>query len=75
MRYFGCYSGKSLERMTHCEKPWRDARSGMMSVQVEGRVIEKSSIEKYFMDVYKKYNMLSMTDIIDYSTSLFSRIL
>ena len=47
----------------------------MMSVQVEGRVIEKSSIEKYFMDVYKKYNMLSMTDIIDYSTSLFSRIL
>lgn len=75
MRYFGCYSGKSLERMTHCEKPWREARHGLVSVQVEGRVMEKSSIEQYFTDVYKKYNMLSMTDIIDYSTSLFSRIL
>ena len=27
-------------------------------------------IESYFSDVYKKYNMLSITDIVDYSTAL-----
>ena len=26
MRYLGCYSGKALERMTHCEKPSRDKK-------------------------------------------------
>ncbi|MDO4927093.1 MAG: DUF4065 domain-containing protein [Turicibacter sp.] len=75
MRYFGCYSGKSLERMTHCEKPWRETRKGLSPSQKGGRVIQQDLIESYFTEVYKKYNMLSITDIMDYSTALFNRVL
>ena len=75
MRYFGCYSGKSLERMTHCEKPWRETRKGLAPNQKGGRVIQQALIESYFTEVYKKYNMLSITDIMDYSTALFNRVL
>ena len=75
MRYFGCYSGKSLERMTHCEKPWRETRKGLAPSQKGGRVIQQALIESYFTEVYKKYNMLSITDIMDYSTALFNRVL
>ena len=75
MRYLGCYSGKALERMTHCEKPWRETRKGLSPNQKGGKVIEKALIESYFSDVYKKYNMLSITDIVDYSTALFNRVL
>ena len=75
MRYLGCYSGKALERMTHCEKPWRETRKGLCPNQKGGKVIEKALIESYFSDVYKKYNMLSITDIVDYSTALFNRVL
>ena len=74
MRYLGCYSGKALERMTHCEKPWRETRKGVDSTQ-RNKIIAKELIESYFYDVYKKYNMLSITDIVDYSTALFSRVL
>ena len=75
MRYLGCYSGKALERMTHCEKPWRETRKGLAPNQKGGKVIEKDLIESYFSEVYKKYNMLSITDIVDYSTALFNRVL
>lgn len=75
MRYLGCYSGKALERMTHCEKPWRETRKGLAPNQKGGKVIEKALIESYFSEVYKKYNMLSITDIVDYSTALFNRVL
>ena len=75
MRYFGCYSGKSHERMTHCEKPWRETRKGLAPNQKGGRVIQQALIESYFTEVYKKYNMLSITDIMDYSTALFNRVL
>ena len=75
MRYLGCYSGKALERMTHCEKPWRETRKGLSPNQKGGKVIEKALIESYFSEVYKKYNMLSITDIVDYSTALFNRVL
>ena len=75
MRYLGCYSGKALERMTHCEKPWRETRKGLSPNQKDGNIIEKALIESYFTDVYKKYNMLSITDIVDYSTALFNRVL
>lgn len=75
MRYLGCYSGKALERMTHCEKPWRETRKGLSPNQKGGKVIEKALIESYFTEVYKKYNMLSIMDIMDYSTALFNRVL
>lgn len=75
MRDFGCYSGKILERMTHCEKPWIETREGLSEHQKCRKVIDKSLIESYFVDVSKKYNMLGVADIGDYAKSLFNKVL
>jgi len=72
--YFGCYSGKILENMTHSEEPWRIARRGLVDGEISERVIEKQDITEYFKNVKEKYKMLNFTDIKDYSEDLFSKI-
>ena len=72
--YFGCYSGKILENMTHSEEPWRIARRGLLDGERSERVIEKYDIEEYFKNVKEKYEMLNFTDIKDYTKDLFSKI-
>lgn len=72
--YFGCYSGKILENMTHSEEPWRLARRGVVDGERSERVIEKQDIEVYFKNVKEKYKMLNFTDIKDYTKDLFSKL-
>ncbi len=74
IRYFGCYSGKVLKKMTHTEEPWRIARKGVSDHEGSDRVIDKESISKYFNDIKSKYNMLNISDIKDYSTDLFNKL-
>jgi putative zinc finger/helix-turn-helix YgiT family protein len=71
---FGCYSGKILESMTHIESPWKETRVGLGEEEVSNRVIQKDIIERYFRQVYEKYNMLNIGDIKDYSEDLFYKI-
>lgn len=72
--YFGCYSGKILEAMTHMELPWREARLGLGEDEGSERIIQKELIEKYFKQVHRKYKMLMISDIRDYSEDLFQKI-
>lgn len=72
--YFGCYSGKILEAMTHMELPWREARLGLGEDEGSEKIIQKELIEKYFNQVYQKYKMLMISDIKDYSEDLFEKI-
>src|SRR6056297_940953 len=72
--YFGCYSGKVLEKMTHSEEPWRVARHGLMGWEISDKPIEKDEIGSYFASVKEKYKMLNLTDIKDYSKDLFSKL-
>jgi len=72
--YFGCYSGKVLETMTHSEEPWRVARRDLMDWESSDRIIEKEEIGSYFNSVKEKYKMLNLTDIKDYSKDLFSKL-
>jgi putative zinc finger/helix-turn-helix YgiT family protein len=72
--YFGCYSGKVLESMTHLEKPWRVARSGLKDWESSDRIIEKEEISSYFNSVKEKYKMLNLSDIKDYSKDLFNKL-
>lgn len=72
--YFGCYSGKILELMTHTEKPWRAARKGLMDHESSARIIEKEKIKTYFCSVKDKYQMLNLTDMKDYSKALLSNL-
>lgn len=72
--YFGCYSGKVLENMTHSEEPWRVTRRGLKDWESSDRIIEKEEIGSYFNSVKEKYRMLNLTDIKDYSKDLFSKL-
>jgi len=72
--YFGCYSGKILENMTHTEEPWRVARRGLKDGEISSRNIDKEEIAAYFKNVKEKYKMLNIIDIKDYSEDLFSKI-
>ena len=63
---FGMYSGKTLERITHKETPWLNARKGYGEGVPSDEIISIKSIKDYFVEVNKKYNLLSEDDIIRY---------
>jgi len=71
---FGCYSGKVLEKMTHTEPPWEESRLGLDENESSDKLIDKALIEKYFSLVHKKYDMLCIPDIRDYSRDLFDKV-
>ncbi len=75
INYFGCYSGKILEKMTHEEKPWRLTRRGLKDDEGSNKVIKKELIENYFTKIKSKYQMLNISDIKDYSQEHFQKIL
>jgi len=72
--YFGRYSGKVLENMTHSEEPWRVSRRGLKDCEISNRIIDKREIGSYFISVKEKYKMLNFTDIKDYSEDLLSKL-
>lgn len=46
--YYGSYNGKQLERLTHMEDPWLEARKNLPSYVSSKEVITPESIKKYF---------------------------
>ena len=74
IRNFGCYSGKILERMTHSEHPWLSARKGLSDGAPSNETIGKELISSYFKQIKRKYNMLSTSDVRDYSKDLFEKL-
>ncbi len=71
---FGCYSAKTLERMTHSERPWRLTRKDLKPEAKSNEIIKKDLIAHYFKDVNNKYQMLNVEDINDYSEELFVKV-
>ena len=71
---FGCYSAKTLEKMTHSERPWRLTRKNLRPEENSDKIIKKDLIAEYFKDVDQKYKMLNVEDINDYSERLFEKI-
>ena len=63
---FGMYSGTALERITHKEKPWADARKGYLPTEPSYVVISKTSIKEYFDGVSKKYDITSAEGLKNY---------
>ncbi len=70
---FGCYSGKMLERMTHCSLPWVAARKGLDVSEVSSQVIDNQDISAYFKKVVKEYHIHSIDDIGKYSQDMFQK--
>lgn len=74
VKYFGCYSGKVLERFTHLEEPWISAREMYRTFELSDEVICKEDIGKYFKSVKSNYNMINPSDIKLYAESMFIQI-
>lgn len=66
---FGMYSGKTLERITHGEAPWKDARVNCLPDELSNEVISKEAIKKYFSEVAEKYDIGSVDGIRSYINS------
>jgi Uncharacterized phage-associated protein len=74
IKYFCCYSGKTLESFTHIETPWLKTRGGLFFYEHSNRIIDRALISGYFAKVKDKYNMLNSADIKSYSTEMFENI-
>lgn len=66
---FGMYSGKTLEKITHGEEPWLDARINCLPGEPSNEVISKESIKKYFIKVSEKYEIDNVDGIKKYINS------
>ncbi len=75
VKYFGYYNGKALEKMSHYETPWMNARKGLLPTENSNNIIEKKDIKEYFEKVKEKYDMLNILDIKKYSNDQFKRVI
>lgn len=54
---FGKYSGKVLEKITHEESPWKNARVGYEASEPSREIISKDDIRSYFVSVANSYGI------------------
>lgn len=63
---FGIYGGKTLERITHKERPWIEAREGYSDNESSREEILKVAIKEYFVSVREKYDLNTEAGITAY---------
>lgn len=63
---FGMYSGRALERITHNEDPWMEARKGYGDGIPSNVIIPKKSIKKYYTLVNQKYDIGTESGLMEY---------
>lgn len=69
-----CYSGTVLEQFTHKEAPWIETRGDLPVNAISDKVIDKKLINDFFVDVKRKYNMISPADISQYTQYMFKQL-
>ena len=65
----GKYSGKALEKVTHEETPWKEARAGCSPEQRSAAVISKEAVRAYFLTAASQYDFTSAAGIREYIDS------
>lgn len=63
---FGMYSGKTLEKITHNEEPWKRAREGYLPMESSSEVIDKQEIKRYFKTVSEQYDIKHVDGLKQY---------
>lgn len=71
---FGCYSGTVLRKMTHSERPWQNARAGLLPEDRCVTEIDRADIHAYFSQVIEKYQIINPCDIKKYSEAMCENI-
>lgn len=67
---FGIYSGKILEKITHEEYPWKNARAGCTDDMCSNEIITKESILQYYKSINEKYDLSKESGINSYINSM-----
>ena len=67
---FGMYGGKTLEKITHHETPWVNARRGYGDDVKSNEIISKKAIIEYFRYIGKQYDLKSEDGLKSYIHSI-----
>ncbi len=70
LKTFGMYGGKTLERITHKEKPWLTARKGYDDGIPSQEILQKDSIMRYFKTVNEKYGIATEEGLRKYISEM-----
>ena len=54
---FGMYGAKVLEKITHNEEPWREARRGYGDSIPSSELLQKERIKRYYTAVHERYGI------------------
>lgn len=82
IKFYGCYSGKILEKMVKNESPWIITRKKIIQKdneekdisEEENEIIDKELISIYFRGIKDKFVMTDITDLEKYSRDIFEKI-
>lgn len=75
IKYLGLYNGTILEKITHIEFPWLNARKGLKSNEYSDEPINLDELKDYFIKVKNKYEMLSYLDISNYARDMLNKVI
>lgn len=70
---FGMYGGKTLERITHNELPWRSARDGYGDGIPSHAVLPKEQIMQYYRSVDQQYHIRTAEGLQNYIGQMLRR--
>lgn len=74
IKCFGYYSGNALEKMTHFEIPWLNARKDLLPNESSNKVIGNEEIKEYFTSIKNTRYMANIFDIRRYSSEMFEHV-
>lgn len=66
----GSYGGKALEKVTHAETPWKEARAGCPAGKRSAAVIPKETVRAYFFSAAEQYDFTSAEGFRRYIDSM-----
>lgn len=66
LKNFAIYNGKVLEKCTHLETPWIKQRIGYLPEEASNEIIDKKSIEAYFKNIEKEFDILNSDHVQKY---------
>lgn len=70
---FGMYGGKILERITHNETPWKEARKGYGDSIPSSELLSKERIMKYYEAINQKYRIGTEEGLKTYINDMLER--
>ena len=69
---FGLYGGKTLERITHNETPWKEARRGYSDSIPSNAELSKDRIKEYFEKINEIYSIDTEDGLNSYIASMLN---